>query len=69
MSCPVSIDRLMILSSISVMFITCFSFQLAAQMPAQNVFKDIGSEIADMDIVVDRWSARIHADGGSIHGE
>ena len=41
---------------------------LAEQVPPQDVFEDIGSQIADMYIVVNGWSARVHSNGGSIQG-
>src|SRR5262249_8694864 len=40
----------------------------AEQMAAQYIFEDIGSEIANMYVVVHGWSTRVHSNSGTIHG-
>ena len=52
----------MILSSTSVMFITWSSLIAARPQPAaQDVLKREGAQVADVDVVVDRGSAGVHA--------
>ena len=35
-------------------------FPFALQVPAQDIFKNIGSEVPDMGKIMHRWTARIH---------
>jgi hypothetical protein len=39
---------------------------LAAEMPPQDVFEDVGSQVSDVDVVVNSRPAGVHPDGGSI---